>query len=78
MTGTLAPFLAMYAASKVGVKEVLTDIASGPQIYSLVSPYTCRNVSLSRGPGRKHGASFYTRKRLSPGSIASHVTVVLH
>jgi len=31
----------------------------------LVPPYTCARVSLSRGPGRKPGASSYTRKHLS-------------
>ena len=41
------------------------SLSYGGQGESLVPPFTSGRVSLSRGPGRKPGASVYTRKRLS-------------
>ena len=45
----------------------------------MVPPYTRGNVSLSRGPGRKPGASLYTRKRLSlTGTRANAWCLLIH
>jgi hypothetical protein len=41
---------------------------------ALVPSYTRGGVSLSRGPGRKSGASLYTRKRLSLASTRAPLT----
>jgi len=55
-------FHASFILDCVGWPRVMGD---GGQGESLVPPYTRGSVSLSRGAGRKPGASLYTRKRLS-------------
>ena len=46
----------------------------GGQGESLIPPYTCGSVSLSRGAGRKPGASLYAQKRLSQKRLSNQVS----